>query len=1077
MLGVERVGDPLLRPPRGDGRYGRVGIGLLGLFLIASSGAAQPFPDGFFDELEFRHVGPAGNRVPTVVGVPGDPKVYYAGSASGGIFKTENGGTTWRAIFDDTPASSIGSLAVAPSDPNVVWAGTGEAFIRSNVSIGDGIYRSTDGGKTWENRGLEKSGRIGRVVIDPRDADVVYAAALGHLYGDQEERGVYRTRDGGETWERVLFVDPSTGAVDVVMDPNNPRILFAATWQMVMSTAGRTSGGPGSGIFVTRDGGDTWARLEGAGLPRPPWGKIGLAMSAADSSRVYALIETSSNRDFAPVGEFQGVLWRSDDGGESWKMVNRDNTLTQRPLYYTRAVAAPDDANEITFLATQQSISHDGGKTIAKQNSGYDHHDLWIDPLDPDRRVAGHDGGVSISLDRGATWRRIQLPNAQIYRVATDDRVPYFVYGNRQDGPTARGPSNSLDGDEIPIGAWQTVGGCEVGFSIPDPADPNGVWSGCYDGMLERHDLESGQSRDVSIWPLAIESWPGEDLDYRIQWTAPLAVSPHQPGTAYYGSQYVHRSNDGGQSWQRISPDLTTDDPELQRRTGGLTLDDAGPTIGAVVFSIAESPLEPGVIWAGTNDGLVQVTRDGGETWTNVTAGLRGLPPRGTVSNVEPSRHAPGRAYLTIDRHQEGDTDTYVYRTDDYGATWTRLGSDLPRSVFGYAHCVREDPVTAELLFLGTENALWTSFDAGKSWTSLQSNLPPAPVYWLTVQERFADLVVATYGRGFWILDDVTPLRQIATAPDGENGPRLFPPRDAWRFRRRAEQWSEVGSPAAGTNPGYGAILSYHLPKKVEGALTLVVRDATGVEVRRLTELDNEAGLHRTIWNLRGERSPEIRLRTRPDENPNLPPPDKGWRPLSDGGRFTRLQPAGSYTIELALDGEVLDSGELTVHLDPLTTADADELAAQTELLIALEDRIATAAETINEMESVRRQLLDLEDAWGRIEPGEATELAAEAKRLERAVAAEESVFFDLRLTGARQDTLRWKRLLYARLTYLARRVARSDHRPTDAQRAVFEELDRQLAAATGSWSAFQTGELAALNRRATEAGLGVVSW
>jgi len=742
-----------------------------------------------FAELEFRHIGPIGNRAPAVTGVAGDPNTFYAGAASGGIFKTSDAGATWEPIFDDTPASSIGSLAVSLSDPNVVWAGTGETFIRANISIGDGIYRSTDAGRSWENMGLGKTGRIGRIVIHPRNPNVVFAAALGHVYGPQPERGVYRTLDGGESWEKVLFVDENTGAIDIVMDPNNPRILFAAMWEIRVWTAGRVSGGPGSGLYMSRDGGDTWTSLEGNGLPEKPWGKIGLTMSADDSDRIYALIEISSNRDFAPVDDAQGVLWRSDDGGEEWSLISSDNNLAQRPLYYTRAMASPDNANEITFMAVRQSISRDGGATIETQNSGWDHHDIWIDPVNPDRRITGHDGGVSITVNRGETWLRPQLPIAQIYHVATDNRIPYFVYGNRQDGPTAMGPSNTLSGSTIPVGAWQEVGGCEVGFTIPDPEDPNIVWSGCYDGILDLYDHRSGQSRNVSIWPQAIESWPTEDLKYRVQWTAPLAISPHDHETVYYGSQFVHRTRNQGQTWEVISPDLTTADPELMRRTGGLTLDDAGPTNAPVVFAIAESRLESGVIWAGTNDGQVQVTRDGGENWTNVTAGMSGVPPLGTISNIEPSRHAPGAAYLTVDRHQEGDTATYVYRTLDYGATWTSLRGDLPQSVFSYAHCVREDPKRPGLLYLGTENELWVSYDDGDHWQALGAGLPPAPVHWIEVQEHFDDLVVATYGRGFWILDDLAGVRGFDQAVEAAE-PQLFELRDTYRFRDRAASWS-----------------------------------------------------------------------------------------------------------------------------------------------------------------------------------------------------------------------------------------------------------------------------------------------
>jgi photosystem II stability/assembly factor-like uncharacterized protein len=1090
-------------------------LALLGLTAAAAVHAADA-PADPFAELKFRHIGPVGNRAPAVTGVPGDPLTYYVGAASGGIFKTTDGGATWAPIFDDTPAFSIGSLAVAPSDPNVVWAGTGETFIRANISIGDGIYRSLDAGRTWENRGLEKSGRIGRIVIDPRDPDVVFAAALGHTFGPQPERGVYRTRDGGATWEQVLFVDENTGAIDIVMDPNNPRILFAGMWQIKVWTAGRESGGPGSGLYTSRDGGDTWTQLLGHGLPEAPWGKIGLAMSAADSNRVYALIETNSNRDFAPLEDFAGVLWRSDDGGRSWSMVNADNNLAQRPLYYTRASAAPDNANEITFMAVQQSISYDGGVSIERQNSGWDHHDIWIDPLDGNRRITGHDGGVSITVNRGKSWFRPQLPIAQMYHVATDNRIPYNVYGNRQDGPTAMGPSNTLTGGDIPVGAWREVGGCEVGFTVPDPEDANLVWAGCYDGILDLYDQRTGQARDVSVWPQAVESWAAADLKYRIQWDAPLAISPHDHTTVYYGSQYVHRTRDQGHSWEVISPDLTTADPALMRRTGGLTLDDAGPTIAPVVFSIAESPLEPGVIWAGTNDGQVQVTRDAGATWTNVTAALGGLPPLGTVSNIEPSRHAAGVAYLTVDRHQEADTASYVYKTADYGKSWKSLRGDLPQGTFSYAYCVREDPEVAGLLFLGTENELWVSFDDGAHWRALGAGLPPAPVHWLEIQPQFNDLVVATYGRGFWILDDMTPLRRWAEV-EAAGRAALFAPRPAYRFQERTAPWSEYQNAAAGTNPEYGALLHYYLPEEVEDGVALVIHDAGGETVRRVEDLEQAAGVHRSVWDLLQERTTEVKLRTKPEEAGLLDLPGSGWRKLTDGGRFSIFSPPGTYTVELEVGGKVLASVALTLLKDPGSAGTEEDIASQMPVLRDLRALIETSSEMVNTSEWARRQLYDLraaledlrgaksataEEAAQGAEPvaegeeeeapapaaregeaqakgegagAEGTDLLAAIDALDGKLKALEGLFFDLRLPGAYQDSLRWKRLLNAQLTRLASRISSSDLPPTAAQLEFYAEVKGEVEAAQGTWGRLRDEEIPALNALVAAEGVGAV--
>ncbi len=1043
--------------------------------------ATAEIPPDLFSDLEYRHIGPMGNRVVAVTGVAGDANVYYVGAASGGIFKTVDGGAHWQPIFDDQPVSSIGSLAVALSDPNVVWAGTGETFIRANVSIGNGIYKSTDAGKTWRHMGLAATGRIGRVIVHPKDPRVVYAAALGHCYGPQQERGVYRTTDGGETWKRVLFVGENAGASDLVMDPTNPRILFAGFWQMQIDTWSRRSGGPESGLYVSRDGGDHWTRLAGNGLPEPPWGKIGLTMSADDPRRVYALIETSSNRDFAPSDPFQGVLWRSDDGGESWAMTSADNDLAQRPLYYSRALAAPDDADEVHFMAVRHSRSLDGGVTSSQDHqAGWDHHDIWIDPINPERMIVGHDGGISISTTRGESWFKPQLPIAQMYHVHVDDRVPYFVYGNRQDGPSARGPSNTLAGSTIPIGAWSSVGGCEVGFAVPSPADPNVVWTGCYDGILERFDARTGHARDVSVWPVAVESWPAIDLMYRFQWTFPIAISPHESRRVYVGSQYVHMTVDDGQSWTEISPDLTTGDPALQQRTGGLTLDDAGPTLGPAIFALAESLLEEGLIWAGTNDGQVQLTRDGGDLWQNVSGNFPGLPPRGTISNIEPSRHAAGVAYLTVDRHQLGDTATYVYKTADYGETWQRISNGVPQDTFGYAHCVREDPKRPGLLYLGVENGVYVSFSDGERWYPLQSNLPRAPVSWLTVQERFNDLVVATYGRGFWILDDLSPLQQLEfDALDDQ--PVLVAPRPAYRFHEREPSMMQPEDPAAGSNPEYGASIYVYLPERdqelPEGASQdrprLTILDADGAVIRTLGDVPTAAGLHRVWWDLRYDKTEEVKLRTRPLENPHIGLSDEGWRELIDGGRYAMLAPPGVYTVRLEADGVTL-THELLVLKDPGASGTEEDLRRQTEVVLDLRDLIDQAARTINEIEWARKQLVDLEARLVSLPATpEIDEVIADIEAIDADLRQLEGHFFDLRLTQAGQDTLRWKRLLFARFFYLAWSLTKADYPPTDQQLEVYRELKDEFTMHRERFAELRDVEIPAFNDYLQEKGVG----
>src|SRR3954447_7778930 len=878
-----------------------------------------------YQQLKFRYIGPVGNRLIAVAGVSGDPNVYYAGAASGGIFKTTDNGAHWDPIFDREPVSSIGSLAVAPSDPNVVWADTGEAFIRSNISIGNGIYKSTDAGKTWSHAGLDATGRIGRVVIDPRNPEIVLACALGHAYGPQPDRGVYRTTDGGKTWQRALFVDENTGCSDLAMDARNPRVLFAGMWQVEIHTWGRASGGAGSGLFKSTDGGATWTRLTGHGLPNAPIGKSAVQIARGNSNRVYALIETGDGLPALDGTKTQsGSLWGSDDAGDNWELVSSDRRLRGRTHYYTRFAIEPDNENELYFLSAEFTKSVDGGASSIDLTGRVapigDNHDMWIDPANGDRFVVAHDDGMSLSINRGRSWHHIQLPVAQMYHVATDNQIPYNVYGNRQDGPSTRGPSNSRlakQSDEetagpIPRGMWHSVAGGESGWAIPDPVDSNIIWAsgtgyGSVGGTVERFDERTRQAREVEIWPVSTIGTAAGDVKYRFNWTFPVAISPHDHNTVYAGSQHVHRTTDGGQTWQVISPDLTLNDKSRQQRSGGLTPDNVGVEYAGVVFAIAESPREKGVIWAGTNDGLLQVSRDAGGHWTNVTANIPGLPPWGTVSNIEPSRFDNGAAYVTFDLHQANNRDPFVFKTSDYGRSWHSVAGDLPKSVHSYAHCVREDPVARGLLYLGTENALYFSVDDGQHWLPLQSGLPHAPVHWLTVQEHFNDLVVATYGRGFWILDDVTPLRTMTPAVLSETA-HLFEPRPAYRFRTITDPMTMPDDPAEGKNPPPGAAITFALksaPRDDARANTkIVISDARGGVVRTLdVGKDAAAGLNRVWWDLRMDPTEAIVLRTKPLHTAEYPLGADGARKFPTAATVSVLVPPGTYTVKLIAAG------------------------------------------------------------------------------------------------------------------------------------------------------------------------------
>jgi len=1043
---------------------------------------SQIRPD-VYNEMKFRYIGPVGNRATAVAGIPGNPNVYYVGAASGGIFKSTDGGIHWDPIFDDQPVSSIGSLAVAASDPNIVWAGTGESFIRSHISVGSGIYKSIDAGKTWKLMGLEKTARIANVVIDPRNPDIVLACALGHAYGPQPERGVFRTTDGGKNWERALFVDENAGCSDMGMDPNNSRVLFAGMWQLEIHTYGRKSGGPGSALFKSTDGGATWKRLEGHGLPHAPIGRIAVRVAPKDSSRVYALIETGDGVPMDGKPTQSGQLWRSDDGGENWQLVNSDRQIRGRTHYYTREEVSPDNENEVYFFTSAFSRTLDGGHTLTNMPSvpGGDNHEMWIDPTNGDRMAVVNDGGVSISVNRGHTWDRIQLPIAQIYHVTLDDQIPYFVYGNKQDGPSYRGPSNSLQfggfgGAQISRSVWHPVAGSESGFATPDPVDNNIIWStgtgsGSVGGSVARFDERNRQAREVEVWPESTVGASAGEVKYRFNWEFPVTISPHDHNKVYVGSQFVHVTTDGGNSWQVISPDLTRNDTSRMGISGGLTPDNIGVEYAGTVFAIAESPKETGVIWAGTNDGYVQITRDGGKNWNNVTKNIPNLPEWGTVSNIEASHYDAGTAYITVDFHQMNNRDPFAYKTTDYGKSWTQITNGIPHSMLSYAHCIREDSVRKGQLYLGTENGLYISFDDGKNWQPLQSGLPHAPVYWIAVQERFHDLALATYGRGFWILDDITALQQVTPEILASNV-HLFAPRDVYRFRPVAQPASVSYDPTAGHNPPYGAPINFYLKSKLgeKDRVKLTISDAGGKTVREIecraareeaarrpagpggpggggeegeggASCEVKPGINRVWWNLRCEPSTETRLRTSPLYAPDVKPGPEGWRRASGAGRVDLLVPPATYTVTLTL-GEQKLTQKLNVLKDPHSGGTESDIQTQTRFVSGLRDEMNALAASINQLESTRAQLEGLEKQLGTDDAGKAIRKAAD-DLAEKLIAAEGKVL-QLKATGRGQDDVRWPAMLASRITYLADETESSDFAPTTQQVAVGEELKKQ---------------------------------
>ena len=830
-----------------------------------ASGPAKP-EEKAYKGMKYRLIGPfRGGRSLTAAGVPGDPTTYYFGATGGGVWKSTDGAMTWSAVFDQEGTAAIGSIAVAASNHNVLYVGTGEACIRGNISHGDGVYKSLDGGKTWKNVGLKDSRAIGKVVINPTNPDIAFVAALGHPYGPNGERGIFRTTDGGKTWEKVLYKDENTGGIDVAFDPRNPNVLFGALWQARRTSWSLESGGPGSGLYRSSDGGSTWKRLEEHGLPKGPYGKIGVAVGA-NSDRVYALIE-AHNPD--------GGLYRSDDGGESWQLVNPSHSLWQRPWYYMHVIADPRDENTLYIMNVEAYKSTDGGHLFSKVHVPHgDNHGLWIDPQNTRRMIASNDGGVTVTLDGGKTWTlQDNQPTAQFYHVIADNATPYRVYGAQQDSGTVAIASRSDDG-AITHSDWYDVGGGEAGYIAPYPPDPNIVYAADYQGNITRYDRHIGQVKAITEEPELSDAHGAANLEHRFQWTAPVLISPHDPNTLYHGGEVLFKTTDGGVHWQAISPDLTRNDKSKQKVSGGdITLDDSGTEYYDTIFALAESSITRGLLWVGTDDGLIQLTKDEGKTWTNITP--KDMPEWSRISQIDPSPFDPGTAYVAVDRHQFDDLHPYIYKTSDYGKTWTKLGQGIPDNTF--VRVVREDPKKRGLLYAGTETGVFVSFDDGKNWRPLKLNLPTTPVHDLAIKEN--DLLVATHGRAFWILDDISPLRQCSDEIQ-QKEMFLYTPATAYRVQAGATSFEHASSKRAGQNPPSGAVIYYFLKDapKADMETKLEILDASGKVIRKYSsteynlleeppgpddkkpekQLKPDAGLNRFVWDLRYEEARRV---------------------------------------------------------------------------------------------------------------------------------------------------------------------------------------------------------------------------
>lgn len=1005
-----------------------------------------------FEGMRFRNIGPfRGGRVTAVAGVRGQRNVAYQGATGGGVWKTTDAGASWEPVSDRFfRTGSVGAVAVAESDPNVVWAGMGEAPIRGNVSHGDGVWRSTDAGRSWKHLGLAATQQISALRVHPKDPDTAWVAAQGKVWGPSEERGVYRTRDGGKTWTRVLFVDAATGASDLVLDPSNPRVLYAGMWQVVRRPWELVSGGPGSGLFRSDDGGDTWKKLA-KGLPEGTWGKVGVAASGVKPGRVWALVEAE-----------KGGLFRSDDWGESFTKVNEENDLRQRAWYYTGVYADPGSADTVWVTNVQFWKSVDGGKSFTAVPTPHsDNHDLWIDPDDPLHMVEGNDGGANVTFDGGKTWSSIDnQPTAQFYRVAVDDRFPYRVYGAQQDNTTVAIASRAR-GREIGREEWHAVGGCESGWIAPKPGEPDVVYAGCYGGSITRYDHRTGEEREITAWPQLAIGRPASDLKYRIQWNAPILVSRHDPDVLWHAAQVLLESRDEGQSWKEVSPDLTRNDRTKQGSSGGpITRDNTGVEVYGTVFALAESPLAKGLLWAGSDDGLVHVTRDGGATWKNVTP--KGLPEWIQVNSIEASPHAAGTAYLAGALYKLGDFTPHLWKTADFGATWTRIDAGIPRDAF--TRVVREDPERRGLLFAGTETGLYLSLDDGTSWHRFQRNLPVVPITDLAVKE--GDLVVATQGRAFWILDDLSPLRlwkdDVAAAKT-----HLFAPRAAVRLPGGGDP--EKAPKGAGQNRPAGAILYFWLkeaPKEGEVVTLEVLAD--GKVLRRFTSEKRDekaaaaageraekplvaaAGLNRLAWDLRGLP-------------PSLVPKAVLW-----GSRSGPLVAPGRYDVRLTAAGETL-SASVEVLPNPAARFGREDLARQASLLAELTAALSRTHETVRALRDAREQVAAVAARAKR--SGAPAAVAGAAEALESRLLAAESELVNPSLQSS-QDVLNFPPALDHQVVGLVSAVSSADAPPTAGALAYWEELKGTLGASEARAREALTAGVAGFN--AVLAGAGV---
>jgi photosystem II stability/assembly factor-like uncharacterized protein len=1010
----------------------------------ATTGANGVIDSKTFDRLEWRSIGPAifSGRTADVEGVPGNPNIVYVASASGGLWKTANGGITWRPIFERQGTISIGDIALEPNNPEVIWVGTGEANARNSISFGDGVYRSTDGGKTWQHLGLKETMYISRVIIHPGNPKVVYVASLGHAFGPNEERGVFMTSDGGKTWQKTLYLDAEHGACDLEIDPQNPNILYAAMWRFERKPWTFTSGSEKGGVFRSIDGGLTWTKLSN-GLPKL-MGRIGVKVAPSNPNVVYVIAETK-----------EGTMYRSDDKGDTFRLTTRQANIVSRGFYYTDMRVDPQNENRVYAVASTLFVSIDGGRTYRPiaPRIHIDYHALWIDPLNPKRLWSGQDGGVAVSYDQGESWEYVNnIPIGQPYHVYADNRQPfYWLMGGMQDNGSWTGPSRTREPAGILNDDWRMVSFGDGFKVINHPDDPEIYLSLSQGGNLQRTDMRTREQQLIKPW-VGGSGGAASNQKYRFNWNSPLVFSPHNKTTVYLGGNIVFKSPDFGKTWEKISPDLTTNDPEKLREAGGpVAAENTTAEYHCTIISINESPAKSGVIWAGTDDGNLQLTINGGKNWTNLTKNVTGLPPFSLVSHVEPSIKNGDVAYVSFDRHMFDDFKPYVFKTTDGGKTWTNISGNLPEKA--YVHVLKEDPKNTDLIYAGTELGLYATYDGGRNWIELGlKNLPRVSVHDIAVHPRENDLILATHGRSFWVFDDATPIQQM-NADLASRDATLFDVRPALRFTTRFTRYGIGDKVFAGPNPPNGAVITYYL-KDGLGATTPVkiqILDPNGRVIRELTEIPKEKGFNRVSWNISHEGAKVRR-----------PPTPEQEAEARSFGRETR-GPAvlpGTYTVKLIINDKSQEK-KVNVGVDPTVQVTAADLQTQFDYSMKLREMISATNNALRSLDGIKEQLRQIEKTIKEKMPDAPKDLAGKlAEHLKQTDA------LIGKLAAPQQEGLGYRGAsqLSEKLSSLFSSVQGVNAAPTSAQKEFFDELQQEFQTKMPEVNKFLNEEMPKLN-------------